>query len=259
MSTLEFDVDFGPILEQFAGQAQSLAKELEMGVQALAASTHAHVLEKAAQVLHSRRETYVKATTLDRIAPNVWAVTLHKDALFIEEGMAEHSMIPGFMNSDKVKTARDGSKFLVIPFAHNKTPTQQTTQAQSITGMLRAELKARKIPYQKIEKDISGKPKTGLLHSLNLGGPQREATALNAAWESPALNGVRIYQHLIKSKGGKESARRDIVTFRIASSKHFGLKWNYPEKAGIKLLDEALSWCEEQWTKEILPSILGKT
>jgi hypothetical protein len=120
-----------------------------------------------------------------------------------------------------------------------------------------------------VERNPDGSPKTGLIHSLNLGGEQRGQTytttyknpqgqPLNAPWKSPVLDGVRIYQTATKGKGGRESVRRDIMTFRVVSSKHFGLKWNHPGLQGVKLLDEALQWAGEHWEMEILPSILEK-
>jgi len=258
MSTLELNFDFAEVLREHADQAHALQKELQVGVQALAASTHAHVLEEASKKLRSRHQTYTKATSLDRIADNVWAITLHKEALWIEDGMPAHSMIPALLASKKAKTARDGSKYMVVPFEHAKGPTQQTTEAQSITAKLRAELKTRKIPYQKVERNPDGSPKSGLLHKLNLGGEQRGATAHNAPWASPVLDGVRIYQHVIKGQNGKTSVRRDIMTFRVASSKHFGLKWNHPGLGGVHLIDDAFKWAGEHWEKEILPSIMAR-
>ncbi len=261
-ATLELNIDFEGILREHSDQVQAIQKELQMGVQALAASTHAHVLEQAAVKLHSRHDTYRKAVSFDQIDANVWAVTVHQEALWIEDGMPAHSMVPdmlaGAAKKNKLKRAADGSTYMVIPFEHNKAPTRQTTEARSITDRLRGELKSRKIPYQKIERNQDGSPKTGLLHKLDLGGEQRGATKINQAWSSPVLDGVRIYQKLTKSAKGKASASRSVVTFRVVSSKHFGLKWNYPGIGGIKLLDEALTWAASEWEKVILPSILEK-
>lgn len=262
MATLELNIDFAEILREHADQATAIQKELQVGVQALAASTHAHVLEEASKKLRSRQQAYTKATSLDRIADNVWAVTLHKEALWIEEGQPAHSMIPdllaGAEKRGKLRRAADGSSYMVVPFQHAKGPTQQTTEARGITQKLKAELKARKVPYQKIERNPDGSPKTGLLHKLNLGGEQRGATAHNAPWASPVLDGVRIYQHVTKGQGGKTGVRRDIMTFRVASSKHFGQKWNHPGQTGVHLIDEALTWASNHWEAEILPSILAR-
>ena len=258
MPTLNFDIDFGPILRAHEDQIESLQRDLQAGAQALAASTHAHVLERAAEVLHSRHDAYRKACHLEQVAENVWAITVDREALWIEDGQPAHSMLPDLLGSPKAKTAADGSKYIVIPFDHGKAPTRQTAEQRSITGMLRAELKARKIPWKGIEKHGDGTPKLGLLHKFDFGGPQRGPTAHNVGWSSPVLDGVRIYQNVVRTASGGERVQRDILTFRVASSKHAGLKWNMPSQEGVKLLDEALTWAQDHWEREVLPTILDR-
>lgn len=258
MATLNIDLDFEPLLRAHADQVEALQKDLQAGAQALAASTHAHVMEKAAERLHSRLDAYRKACHLEQVADNIWAITVDGEALWIEDGQAAHSMLPDLLGSPKAKTAADGGKYIVIPFDHGKAPTRQTADQRSITGMLRAELQARKIPWKGIEKHGDGTPKTGLLHKFDLGGPQRGPTAHNVGWTSPALNGVRIYQNIVRGENGQPRVQRDILTFRVASSKHAGLKWNHPGQDGVRLLDEALTWAQDHWEKEVLPSILAK-
>lgn len=261
-TTLELNINLEEILTAVGNDVKELQKDLVKGVQALAASTHAHVLEQAAVKLHSRHDAYRRNVSFDKISDNVWAVTVSKEALWIEDGMPAHSMVPDMLaaagKKGKLHRAKDGSTYMMVPFEHSKAPTRQTTEAKSITEKLRGELKSRNIPYKKIERNSNGTPKLGLLHAFDAGGEKRGPTPHNVAWTSPVLDGVRVYQRLTKLKGGKESVKRDIMTFRMVSSKHFGLKWNYPGIGGVKLLDEALTWAAQEWEKVILPDILSK-
>jgi hypothetical protein len=251
MAALEFTVDFDSILAAHQSDIQELSKDLSEAVAGLAAQTHAHVVEMANEKLHSRREAYVKALRFEEVQPGLWVITVPSETMWIEEGMEAHNMLDDLLKSPKAKMSADGSKYLVIPFKHDKGPTQQTDHARGVTQMLKQELKKRGVPYKKIEKGSDGKPKLGLIHSLNLGGEKR------AHWTSPILNGVRIYQHM--SKGGGQSVSRSVMTFRIASSKQAGTgKWDHPGTAGAKLLDEAFTWCQQEWETVVLPAVLAK-
>ena len=253
MPTLEFNIDFETILAAHESDIAGLTKDLSEAVAGLAAQTHAHVVEMANERLHSRREAYVNALKFEEVQPGLWVITVTQPAMWIEEGQEPHNMLDDLLKSPKAKTAKDGSKYLVIPFKHDKGPTQQTAHAQGVTQMLKQELKKRGVPYKKIENGPDGKPKLGLIHTMHLGGEKRPH------WTSPILDGVRIYQRATKNGKGVTSVSRSIMTFRVASSKQKGTgKWDHPGSAPVKLLDEAFNWCEQQWDNEILPAILSK-
>lgn len=252
MANMEFNIDFEAILAAHQKDVEALQKDLQEAVAGLAAQAHAHVMEKAQERLHSRREAYVNALRFEETQPGLWVITVPEETLWIEEGQEAHSMLPDLLRSPKAKTAADGSRYLVVPFRHDRGPTQQTQHAQGVTQMLRQELKKRGVPYKSIEKDAQGRPRTGLLHSLNLGGERRPH------WTSPILNGVRIYQHAVQGKSGGARVERSIMTFRVASSKHEGQKWQHPGQEGAKLLDEAFQWCVNEWENQVLPALLAK-
>jgi hypothetical protein len=78
------------------------------------------------------------------------------------------------------------------------------------------------------------------------------------------LDGVSIYQRMKKNPDGSMATGRkgnpvvvrDVMTFRVASSKHMGQKWDHPGLEGKEFLDEAYSWALNHWETEILPSII---
>lgn len=84
----------------------------------------------------------------------------------------------------------------------------------------------------------------------------------------PLLRGLRIYQDPLFEKNdqgqqvpkldkkGQQMAKRSILTFRIVSSKHEGLKWEYPGIEGTHFFDNAYTWMVQEWETKMLPDIL---
>ncbi len=263
---LRLDINADSILADLEEDQADLARDIKDGVAKLAVQAHAHILEEAAHKLHARREAFVEAIgELKQIDDHTWAITVPPSAMWIEEGMDEHDMLPALLNGKNAKTAADGSRYAVIPFKHSdpqksRGPSKSSAFAKQLTNMVRSEMKKRGIAYQRpIEKNGDGSPKLGLLHSFDVpNSPQRGATRLNAAWTSPALKGVRVYQKITKDENGKESVSRDVMTFRVASSKHAGQKWKHPGLKRMGFIDEAYGWATHEWIFNMLPSILKK-
>lgn len=260
---IRLDLNFDRALEEFAGRQQELAKDLITGVQNLQASVHAHVLEQVNERLHSRQEMFRKALKVQQTDEHTWVMTIPAEVMWIEEGLQAGSMLPALLRSPKAKTSKKGHRYVIIPFKHGEAnqrrgDSQSAKLAQRLNKHLRSELKKRGVPYKKIERGHDGTPKIGRLHAFDLGGEQRGATKYNVGWTSPALDGVRIYQSMAVDAKGKKTIQRDIVTFRIASSKHFGLKWNRPAMPGMNFLEEARKFALEEWEQRILPTILQK-
>lgn len=276
--SLNIHINIDEITEEFEGLEERMKMALQEGVKLLAIQTEAHVREQANKELHSRRAMFLEHLKMVEEHDGVWSIVVPEKIMWIEEGMEPHSMIPDLLKSPKAKTAKDGSRYVVVPFQHNKGPTEQPNEfASSVTEMLKNNLKKMKVPYQKIEKNPDGSPKLGRggttktdgtqivdqkkLHSIDMGGPKRPH------WTSPVLDGVTIYQNRKKNpdgsfKGNKQTGKptvfRDIMTFRVASSKHQGQKWDHPGLEGKEFLDEAYQWALNHWEHELLPTIIAK-
>lgn len=270
------------------GSIASIPESLEAAMKAalrkagteLTAATHGHILEEANKKLHSRRQMFVDSLTHHQVSEDTWVINLDAKAVWIDEGMEAHSMLDGFLKSPKAKTAKDGSKYLVIPFEHGPKGKTQMTHAQANLldtikrelGKINRERKslgAEAIPYAKIETDAQGKPKLGRLHSFDImkepkrigtgpgegKGPRGEVQ--QGPTGIPLLQGISIYQKMVKGKGGKESVKRSIMTFRVASSKHKGQgRWDYPGVEPTNLMEEGYKWALDQWKSTIAPKIL---
>lgn len=264
------NLDLGIIAELAKDFRPTIDKAMKDAARDLAMQTHAHILEEVQEKLHSTREKYVNALDIQQVDNDTWVISLKKDAMFIEEGIPPNKdMLDGLLKSQKAKTAKDGSRYLVVPFEHKKGQTSQTPAQKNLTDTIKAEMKKRKIPYGKLETDATGKPKTGLLHSFDImkqpiktgHGAGQGKGPVGAVKQGPTgipfLQGVRVYQHAVKDKQGKEHVQKSIMTFRIASSKHKGTgRWIHPGLEAKKFFDEAAKWAQKEFEDRIRGQIL---
>ena len=231
---------------------------------ALAAATHGHIVEQAQSKLHTSRQKYVDALSFQQVDQDTWVVALDPSANWIEDGippgteMIDWLLKPKNGKAGSVKTAKDGSKYRSIPLQQNKGPTQQTEKQKSLTDMLRGAMKERGIPYGGLEKDGSGKPKQGLLHSFDVNKTKTGQVPLGRSGVS-MLQGVRVYQKPVTDAKGKTSVKKLITTFRTVSSKQKGTgAWVHPGMEAKHFMDEAAEWALNQWTTKVVPSVLDK-
>lgn len=278
-------LDLSEIIKFHKDLTEQVQKKLQVVAKHLAMQTHAHVREQAAKKLKSRLDMFNENCDFEQIDQSTWAIVVKEKARWIEDGMEPHSMLDDLLSSPKAKHAKDGSKYIVIPFKHNTAPTKQTPQQKEMVGALRQELKRQKISYTKIQRNADGSPKTGLLHSLDLNKPDRNRPAPGVEGPAgrtfsanslhgrgtegpsgrPYLWGVRVYQSLkkgpdgkvLRDKQGNQQATREIFTFRVASSKHAGTnKWFHPGLKPEHFLDEAYEWAKDQWDNHIAPELI---
>jgi hypothetical protein len=277
-------LDLSEVVKIHKDLVEQVKQRLGVAAKHLSMQTHAHVKEQAAIKLKTRLEMYNENLDFEQIDTNTWAIIVREKGRWIEDGMEPHSMLDDLLKSPKAKRAKDGSKYLVVPFKQNKGPTKQTVQQKEMLGALKQELKKQKIPYGKIERNPDGSPKTGLIHKMDLNKPDQNRAASGhagppgrpfgtdapgAGQEGPTgrpyLWGVRIYQKLKKNpdgstktdKKGKQMATREIFTFRVASSKQANSnKWFHPGLAPVNLLDQAYDWAKDQWDNHIAPEII---
>jgi hypothetical protein len=269
------NLDIGDILDMKESFQPKVDEVLRQAVSDLTRQTHGHILEEVNKKLHSTREKYLQALSPPmQVEKDIWVIELDASANWIEEGIPPNtSMLKGLLSSPKAKTAKDGSKYIVVPFQHNKGPTQSTPAQISLTETIKAEMKKRQIPYGKIEKDTLGNPKTGLLHSFDIKNkPLKTAEGVGqghgpigsvkqGATGIPFLQGIRVYQkHIVDPKTNKKTTAKQIMTFRVASSKNPDA-FIHPGLTPKRFLDEAAKWAYDQFDNlirdQVILSIVG--
>lgn len=270
-------------LIQVGADIKALESRLQQAAAGLAGQAHLHIIEQAQQKLHSRREMYLDALVHpQQVGPNIWVISLDAKANWIEDGMSPYWMGDTLLKGPGVKTAKDGSRYRVIPFSHSGGPSGKTQAQNTLVDTLKDEFKQRKIPWSKIEKDSSGNPKTGLIHKFDIkdkplrpehsagkpgwgkGDPGEVMQGPAATGSTPLLQGVRVYQkQMFKADGspmktskGNLKFSKQVMTFRVISSKHRGKAWDHPGLEGMKFFDEAAKWTQTQWETKMLPEIL---
>ena len=248
---------------------KSLKKAADEAARDLAGMIDAKAKEIAASKLHSRRKMYTDALKVTRVDENTHLVSLDAKVRWIDDGQPAFDMLAGLLGSKKAKRAKDGSRYIVVPFSHSpgRGKTASTSAQQDLVNEVKGELKKRGIPFGGIEKDQAGQAKLGRLHTFDIEkGPRKNdvgpgqrrgpvGEVMQGNTKIPFLRGVTVSQTM--GKNGRVS--RSILTFRIASSNHSkSAKWEHPGNAPMNILDEAAEWAVETWSKEIAPAIIDK-
>jgi len=248
MADLDFYIDIDNITKKFSDIKDELEKELKQSAENLASMTHAKTMELATENLGSLSKLYKDNLEFSNPMDNFWVVTLKEPALWVEEGR-KSGFMQELLDGKSAKMGKNG-KYAVIPFRHNKNPSEQSEQARNLANEIKSFLRKKNINWRKIETDSEGSPRIGKLHSFDIDSPR-----LKEKHKTPATYGVSVYQR--RDVAG--NVQKDVVTFRVISEKHRGEGlWIHPGRAGDKLMDKALDWAMDQWDREVLPAILNK-
>jgi len=247
MSDLKLFINAAEIAAMFEDVKKEVEQAVTEGVGKLAAMTHARTIELANAELNSTRKLYTDNLDFQQITDGVWVVTLDEPAMFIEEGRKSGSMVDDLLRNG-AKVGKNGNRYKAIPFEHSKPMSQQTKSSQLLTESIKRQLKAKNIPFKKLEYNADGSPRIGKLHSMDLNSPHPTDKASH-----PALSGLTIYQ----TQTASGNVRRDIMTFRMVSdkSKKDG-KWVHPGLEPKNFMDKAFEDMQEIWERDILPEIL---
>jgi hypothetical protein len=253
MADLKVTLDISSLTQYLDNFAKEVVKDVKQSVKALAVDTHNHIKEEAQNKLHSFREKYLEALSQpEQIDGFIWVITLNEEAEWIEQGRKEpFDMKPGLLKDGK--TSKDGTRYRVVPMNQAKTPTQMSPNSagyeQNMVNKVKSELKARGIPYKKLELDKNGSPRIGRLHALDID------SYTPGKGNTPQLHGINIYQ--TKQKDG--SVKRSITTFRTVTDKENQKdKWIHPSVEAKNFFEEAKTWSEKEWSNKILPALLAK-
>ncbi len=253
---------------QLVNLQDEIEKASDQAAADLASLIETRAKEIASQKLHSRLKMFKEGLYVKRVGADTHLVVLDAKVRWIDDGQPAYDMLKGLLSGSKVKHAKDGSRYVIVPFGHSKGGKATSTPAQQdIVATVKAVLKENKVPFGKIETDHAGKAKIGKLHSFDImnapkksdpGKGQRRGPVgevMQGNTKTPFLQGVSVYQSM--GKGGK--VQRSIMTFRVASDSHKAQsKWEHPGNAPMNIMEEAMKSALEIWSKDVAPAILDK-
>lgn len=255
----------------------------------LAHKTLNFIKQEAQNNLKTRRKMYLDGLSFQAVGKDTWMISLDKSKRWIDDGLTPHEMIDKLLKNAK-KSGPNG-KYRAIPFQHNKEKQLNTDSQRSLTDAIRSEMRSQKIPFDKIEKDASGKPKLGLLHKFDVNPnrhPLRPGEGAPGMGRGPVgepmkgwgrdaqgkpiqgeknmngknlLSGVRVYQREVEIDDGgqkKKTVQRGIFTFRMVSEKQKGTgMWQHPGVEGLKAFEKAYEWAMKEWEQVIKPALIA--
>lgn len=228
-------------------------KELRNKVQQLAMSAYGVIAEQANDKLKSTREQYINSLSVHNIASgednDIWVITLKGDARWIEEGQMPRDMLKDLINGKSSKVSKEGHRYNIIPFKHDKPAGNQSLQELRLSSAIK-----QYMMHHKLDKVIKhkGKPMFGKVASFTVNDP----LAPKGKDGQNLLSNVTIYQRPLKAKGGGIRVKRDVMTFRVASEKQMGQgKWRHPGSQGLHAFTEAERRLNEVWTQMIQETV----
>jgi hypothetical protein len=294
MAKFDITVDTSAIAEKVNKTKEVVEQKLTPAMERLSISTHAFIINKANNELSDFKRKfflgvgeYGKKTLkqsssgagVDETAKNVrwvkvsngiWVVEIDESAAWIEEGREPTSMATEdwLLKPGKAKVAKDGSLYRAIPFKITEGGKEAHGTKPAYASIIKGAMKEQGIPIKKIERNEDGTPKLGIIHKLNIEGPQggweqfpgmhsRPRTA-----EESAMSGLKPHKGIFHLKGAvvvqrmkpgkKPKPVKETVVFRIVSSKHkLENRWMYPEVKPFNAIPAAYDYAKEQLDKII--------
>lgn len=270
---LKFTINADQLAANLQTTYEDIKKDVERGVQGLTAQTHAKVIELANDQLKGfQLKDFLgeggENVRWSKVGTNMWSVEIDESKMFYNDGRKSVSMLTDQWLLKNAKTAKDGSKYAVIPFRDNlrSNANSSGSKASSTLGtMTRNAIRnartpeGKRIPIRTIEKNKDGTPKLGILHKIKTQPmSQSQAPSLYSSPRSQEMalkTGLKAHGGIFKLEGLAISQRkvgagvkREAVTFRVASSKQIAEgRWMYPAITPHNFLQKAFDWAVQQW------------
>ena len=252
---------------------------IDTEIERLARMMHAKVAEMATTRLASRRNFFLEQVSFieDGVSPSgfkKYKIVLSEDALWIEKGIpANTSMVDWLLNrkpgsTGAIKFAKDGTRYRVIPFKHNKLPQNTPNSQMEIRNTVQNEFRRLGLPgFGRLEMGAGGSPIIGKVRRLHIldkplktaEGPGQGRGPIGAVRQGPTgipfLQGLTVYQR----PGADGSVKKDIMTFRIVSEKHKAQgRWVHPGLAPTNIFKDTAEWGENTLKNDIMPAVIAQ-
>lgn len=270
----DFKINLDEVSSKLGQKRDAIEGRIQQEVANLSISTHAFVVNYAQEKLKGfQRQLFFGKDNSNvrwqQISEGMWVVEIDESVRWIEEGrdrtfMGDWLLKPG---APGVKTAKDGSQYRVIPMGQAKGAGGKKDNSDPfLQTMIKGALKNNNISLNRIEKGIDGKPKLGVLHKLDIkishrtpdhdkffSKPRTPETAKQIGLKPHSghffLSNAVVLQREVE-RNGKKSISKEVVTFRVISSKHKAEgRWFYPRVEALNAIPEAFKYAEGEWER----------
>lgn len=268
-----FSINVDEVASQVNKSVADIKERVYSEVEKLSISAHAFIIAKAqAELSGYIRKAFLgddnRNVRWEKVSGQIWAVTIDEKAAWVVDGRPATFMRWLLYNNPKAKTSKAGDRYAHIPFTNAKlsgsSERNMNDPKAAYESIVKKTMKEAGIPLRKIERNIDGTPKIGVLHKLPIEPPgtreqfpgmfsipRTQETARRIGLPAHGgifhLKGMLITQRL--NQKGKPV--REAITIRTISSKHEaeGNRWIMPEVKPFNVLQQAHDHAQEEWSK----------
>lgn len=146
---------------------------------------------------------------------------------------------PGWLGGGKAKEAKDGHKYITIPFRHSLSSAARLAYSgKAARADMKRELKktVRKFGLDRMVRSATGKVVAGPVSRVPVGGGTHRY-----------LDGLTRIQQPVKGERGQSQ----LLTWRVMSENSPEGSWIHPGIKGAKILPEVERWAENELERVI--------
>lgn len=272
LADFDFKVNLDRVAVQLQQKRETIEGRITQEVRQLSVATHAHVVSTAQEKLTGfKRDFFFGGNKQGQpnvrwveVSQGLWIVELDDSVQWIEEGR-ESVFMDWLLKGPGVKTAKDGSRYRSIPIGQSRgVGGKKPNKEPVLQVMIQGALKREGISLNKLDRDVGGEPKLGIVGKLDISiahrtpdhdkffsKPRTNETARRIGLEPHNghffLKNAVVMQREIND-GGRKRVSKEVVTFRTISSKHEQEhRWFSPKVEALNSIPEAYAWAESQW------------
>jgi uncharacterized protein YwbE len=241
-----------------------MVESFQVAVGGIAKAAHREWVRLAQARLGTSREIYIGGL---RQAESFTVKSLGTSPIFeiqlvgtmpnnFEFGMSPFDMKgvrPGWLGGSKARTAKDGHKYVIIPFRHSKSSDARlgySGKAKAVSDPdLKTQLRAatKKYGLDRMMRTATGKVVEGSVARIPAKAPVH-----------PYLQGLTRIQkgNSGTTKTGKQTGAGGLMTWRVMSENSPASSWQHPGVKAANLLPEVEAWVDKELDK-VIETILG--
>jgi len=251
---LTFDIKTSDILKEVKEKVKKqFESDMKLIAKSLGDGAVKHAQKLADQLPNSLGNKYKENIYIEQQSENFITVGIREEALWIEEGRKGGFMSELLKNG---KTAKDGSKYRIIPIEKKNTAKKTSTSGDDLVGELKTFFRSKGIRYSKnkaLATDSNGSPRIGKIHSFSIKDLNNSKSGKSL---SKNVQGVSVFQNK-NAKTGK--VERSIMTFRVISDKSRSKgTWVHPGRPPENIMIDTFQWVQDTYQRELIPALRKK-